>query len=173
MITLSDGRSELYQWDTGRTLTVDASCSQVHFANRVYGRSLDVDVVDGSALIPDVLLQSDSDLRVWGFVGTQGNGFTKISKIFRVNWRNKPADYVFTPPEQTTLKEIKNAVDDHENRISRLEKYGTGSGLAYEIGFGLSVSEDYVLSAEVGASSFMEIPNTKVQEIFNRAMTEV
>lgn len=53
-----------------------------------------------------------------------------------------------------------------------VRKTGGGSGLAYEIGFGLNVSEDYVLSAEVGASSFKEIPNTKVQEIFNKVMED-
>lgn len=106
MLTLNDGRSELWQWDTGRTLSVDADCSQVHFSNKVFGRSIDVDVVDGVAIIPDVLLQTDKDLNVWAFVGTAENGYTKISKTFRVNRRNKPADYVFTPVEQTTIAEI-------------------------------------------------------------------
>ena len=46
MLTLNDGRSELWQWDTGRTLSVDADCSQVHFSNKVFGRSIDVDVID-------------------------------------------------------------------------------------------------------------------------------
>lgn len=129
MLTLNDGRSELWQWDTGRKLTVDTDCSQVHFSNKVFGRSIDVDVIDGSAIIPDILLQTDKDLSVWAFVGTPENGYTKISKTLKVNRRNKPADYVFTPPEQTTLGEIlkrldkieesqdpdaiKNAVDDY------------------------------------------------------------
>ena len=129
MLTLNDGRDELWQWDTGRTLAVDADCSQVHFSNKVFGRSIDVDVVNGAAIIPDILLQTDKDLNVWAFVGTAENGYTKISKTFKVNRRNKPADYVFTPPDQTTLAElsgrldrieesqdpdaIKNAVDDY------------------------------------------------------------
>jgi hypothetical protein len=129
MLTLNDGRNELWQWDTGRKLTVDADCSQVHFSNKVFGRSIDVDVVDGTAAIPDVLLQVDNELIAWAFVGTPENGYTKISKVFKVNKRNKPADYVFTPPEQTTLGQImkrldrieesqdpdaiKNAVDDY------------------------------------------------------------
>ena len=129
MLTLNDGRADLWQWDTGRTLAVDADCSQVHFSNKVFGRSIDVDVIDGTAIIPDILLQTDKDLNVWAFVGTAENGYTKISKTFKVNRRNKPADYVFTPTEQTTLAElsgrldrieesqdpdaIKNAVDDY------------------------------------------------------------
>lgn len=115
MLTLNDGRTELWQWDTGRTLTVDAGCSQVHFSNKVFGRSIDVDVVDGAAIIPDILLQTDKDLNVWAFVGTAENGYTKISKTFKVNRRNKPADYVFTPPDQTTLSEL-------EERLGKLEE---------------------------------------------------
>lgn len=111
MMTLNDGRSELWQWDTGRTLAVDADCSQLHFSNKVFGRSIDVDVVVGVAIIPDILLQTDKDLNVWAFVGTAENGYTKISKTFKVNRRNKPADYVFTPPEQTTLEQIKEKID--------------------------------------------------------------
>lgn len=111
MLDLNDGRDELWQWDTGRTLIVDADCSQVHFSNKVFGRSIDVDVSYGVAIIPDILLQTDKDLNVWAFSGTAENGYTKISKTFKVNRRNKPADYVFTPPEQTTLEQIKQKID--------------------------------------------------------------
>ena len=106
MLTLNGGRNELWQWDTGSKLTVDADCSQVHFSNKVFGRSIDVDVVDGIAIIPDILLQTDKDLTAWAFVGTAENGYTKISNVFKVNKRNKPADYVFTPVEQMTISEI-------------------------------------------------------------------
>ena len=111
MLELNDGRSELWQWDTGRTLIVDTDCSQVHFSNKVFGRSIDVNVAYGVAIIPDVLLQTDNDLNVWAFSGTAENGYTKISKTFKVNRRNKPADYVFTPPDQTSLEEIKEKID--------------------------------------------------------------
>lgn len=114
MLTLSDGRSELWQWDTNRKLTVDAECSQVHFSNKVFGRSIDVDVVDGAAIIPDILLQDDKELSTWVFVGTPENGYTKISKVFKVNRRNKPADYVFTPTDQTTLGELVERLDKIE-----------------------------------------------------------
>ena len=115
MLTLNDGRSELWQWDTGRRVTVDADCSQVHFSNKVFGRSIDVDVIDGSGIIPDILLQTDKDLSVWSFVGTAENGYTKISKVFKVNRRNKPADYVFTPPDQTSIEEIKEKLEHLES----------------------------------------------------------
>ena len=121
MLTLNDGRSELWQWDTGRTLTVDTDCSQVHFSNKVFGRSIDVDVVDGAAIIPDILLQTDNDLNVWAFSGTAENGYTKISKTFRVNRRNKPADYVFTPVEQTTINQLKSDLANLENLLIQIQ----------------------------------------------------
>ena len=121
MLTLNDGRSELWQWDTGRTLTVDTDCSQVHFSNKVFGRSIDVNVANGAAIIPDILLQTDKDLNVWAFSGTAENGYTKISKTFKVNRRNKPADYVFTPVEQTTINQLKSDLANLENLLIQIQ----------------------------------------------------
>lgn len=118
MLTLNDGRNELWQWDTGRTISVDAECSQVHFGRNVYGRSIDVDVVDGIAKVPDVLLQVDKPITAWAFVGTHGNGYTKISKEFVVNKRNKPADYVFTQEEQIALRDVIKRLEDVEENQS-------------------------------------------------------
>lgn len=170
MLTLNDGRAELWQWDTGRTLSVDADCSQVHFSNKVFGRSIDVDVAGGVAVIPDILLQADKALNVWAFVGTAENGYTKISKTFKVNRRNRPADYVFTPTDQTSLEEIKekldylesiqdpdaikNAVDDYlkQNPPSGgiteipIATHDTIGGI--KIGDNLRISDDGVLSVE-------------------------
>lgn len=141
MLKLNDGRSELWQWDTGRKLTVDADCSQIHFSNKIFGRSIDVDVVDGVAIIPDVLLQTDNDLNAWAFVGTAENGYTKIAKEFKIHKRNKPSDYVYTPVEQVTLREV---ID----RLEELEKGGGGSGESGKDGatFIPSVSSDGVIS---------------------------
>ena len=137
MLTLQDGRTELWQWDTGRTLVVDADCSQVHFSNKVFGRSIDVDVIEGLAAIPDILLQTDNELNVWAFVGTAENGYTKISKTFKVNRRNKPSDYVFTPPEQTTLEQIKERLEYLEQNpvVPDLSNYATKDEIPDVSGF--------------------------------------
>lgn len=154
MLTLNDGRSELWQWDTGRTLAVDADCSQVHFSNKVFGRSIDVDVIDGAAIIPDVLLQTDKDLNVWAFVGTAENGYTKISKTFKVNRRNKPADYVFTPTDQLTLQTIQRQIGDlagltteaKENLVAAINEAAQSGG-----GGSISVEDDGVGNVEITA----------------------
>lgn len=51
-IILKDGRRELYQWDTGRQIQFDDSAvGQAHFANKLFGRSVDVDITDGVCLL--------------------------------------------------------------------------------------------------------------------------
>ncbi len=121
-ITLTDGRGELYQWDTGRTLTVDdATVTQAHFQNREYGRTLDVDVVDGSAIIPDVLLQKPGELRVFAFVTADDGNYTKVERVFDVTRRNKPNDYVYTPTEQKSLEQLQEQINN----------LGAGLGKAY------------------------------------------
>lgn len=119
MLELVDGRTELWQWDTSRKIKVEPNCDQLHFSNKLLGRSLDVDVVDGVATIPDVLLQTDKDITVWGYVGSADEGYTKFSKTFKVNKRNKPADYVYTPTEIYTIdqaveKALQEAKDSGE-----------------------------------------------------------
>jgi hypothetical protein len=106
MIKIKDGRTELYQWDTGSVLTVGDGIDEVHFARSPMGRSITVPVVSGEAKVEDVLLQTAGKLFVWGFVGSAEDGYTKLEREFTVRARNKPADYVFTPPEQITLSEI-------------------------------------------------------------------
>ena len=112
-MTLTDGRGELYQWDTGRTLTVDdATVTQVHYQNRAYGRTIDVDVKDGSAIIPDEILQKPGDLRVYAFSGTAESGFTKVERVFNIVRRNKPNDYMFAPTEQKSLEGLQKQIGD-------------------------------------------------------------
>ena len=112
-MTLTDGRGELYQWDTGRTLTVDdATVTQVHFQNRAYGRTIDVDVKDGTAIVPDELLQKAGELRVYAFAGTAASGYTKVERVYNIVRRNKPNDYMYTPTEQKSLEGLQNQIGD-------------------------------------------------------------
>ena len=162
MLTLNDGRSELWQWDTGRTLAVDADCSQVHFSNKVFGRSIDVDVVDGIAIIPDILLQTDKDLNVWAFVGTAENGYTKISKTFKVNRRNKPADYVFTPTDQITIQAIQSQIGDlsdltteaKDTLVAAINEAAASGGAG---SMSLRVSGDYIQYSTDGGSTWQNL----------------
>lgn len=112
-IKLADGRGELYQWDTGRKVVVDdETIKQVHYQNRFYGRTIDVDVSNGAAIIPDQLLQSFAPLVVFAWAGSAEDGYTKIEKTFEVHKRNKPAGYVFTPVDQKTLDDLQRQIGD-------------------------------------------------------------
>lgn len=110
-IKLADGRGELYQWDTGRKVVIDdESIKRVHYQNRFYGRTIDVDVSGGFAIIPDRLLQSCAPLVVFAWSGNPDDGYTKIEKTFEVNRRNKPSGYVFTPVDQKTLDDLQKQI---------------------------------------------------------------
>lgn len=127
MISLQDGRKELFQWDTNRYIVLDnqmGDVAEIHFANGVFNRSIDVKVEEGKALIPDVLLQYARPLRVWVFVGEPSDGYTKVEHVFKVNERNKPSDYVFTPTEQLSLQELIEKFEDFKDSIgNEVEEY--------------------------------------------------
>ena len=125
MISIQDGRQELFQWDTGRKLTVPKDCSQVHYSNRPFGAAITVEAYNGVADIPDELLQSGNDLYCWAFVGTAEDGYTKIEKKIKVQKKSKPHDYVYTPTQQMTLGEVVERVNKVEKQsqdvIDRIE----------------------------------------------------
>lgn len=108
-ITIADGRGALWQWDTGRRvkITDGADVKQIHYQNRCFGCSVDVDVEDdGTAIIPDKLLQDYHTLTAYAYVTDDTGAYTMVQQDFAVYKRAKPADYVFTPVEQTTIAEI-------------------------------------------------------------------
>ena len=118
MFLIEDGRKEFYQWDLNRRLiVVDGSIVEVHFCNRTDDCSLVVEVYmeNGNhyADVPNILLQTDWDIRVYGY----SLDYTKHSAVFKVNKRTKPSDYVYTETE------VKN-YDDLEERVERLETSG-------------------------------------------------
>ena len=113
MIKLADGRGSLFQWDTGRQVECDAE--QVHFSNRHYGTSIDVDVQNGKAMIPNQLLTSATPIKAWAWVKDSNGEYTKEEQIFIVAKRNKPSDYVYTPTEIKTWQDLQNQIGDLNN----------------------------------------------------------
>lgn len=109
---LLDGRAELYQWDTGRELSIDVNCDVVHFANVRFGRSIPVQVSDGKAMIPDELLRASGTLYAWCYIGTAEDGYTIQQTEYEIVQKPKPNDYVFTPTEQITLASVVAQIGD-------------------------------------------------------------
>ena len=113
MLTLNDGRKELYQWDTGRAATVDIDCDIVHFANLKYGESLAVEVKGGEVSVPNKLLMSGEPIYCWAFVKDESGTYTKKEQALAVTKRAKPSDYVYTETEVITIKTaVENALEE-------------------------------------------------------------
>jgi len=112
MFQLLDGRTELYQWDINRKVSVsDPTVSEVHFCNKTDSCSLVVTVKSGVANIPNILLQTDFPIRVYAYCG---EGYTKVEKVFKVHSRTKPSDYVYTETEVKNYNALVKRIDDIE-----------------------------------------------------------
>lgn len=123
-ITLDDGRTELWQWDTGRKIVVDDnSVSEVHYSKYSSNRAITRAVTDGKAEIPDFLLQDAHAITVYAYSGSIENGYTKAEKTFNILKKPKPAVYVATAADQAILAKLKSDVDELKsisNRISSI-----------------------------------------------------
>lgn len=107
-ITIADGRGALWQWDTGRRLRVGSGVEQIHYQNKCFGCSVDVDVgADGTAIIPDELLQDCHTLTAYAYVTDDTGGYTKVQVDFAVHKRARPSDYVYTPTEHAGFDRLR------------------------------------------------------------------
>lgn len=114
-ITIADGRGALWQWDTGRRvkITDGDGVKQVHYQNRCFGHSVDVDVgTDGTAIIPDELLQDWHPLTAYAYATDDAGGYTKVQVDFAVHRRARPADYVYTPTEHAGFDRLRAEIGD-------------------------------------------------------------
>ena len=171
-ITIADGRGALWQWDTGRRVRVDdSSVKQVHYQNKCFGRSVDVDVGDdGTAIIPDELLQDWHPLTAYAYVTDDAGGYTKVQQDFAVHKRARPADYVYTPTEHAGFDRLRAEIGDlddltTENKstivaaINEVARSG-GGGTKYQIGNGL-ILDAKTNTLAVDTADAVERDNTK------------
>lgn len=172
-ITIADGRGALWQWDTGRKVKiVDAvAVKQIHYQNRCFGRSVDVDVgTDGTAIIPDELLQDWHPLTAYAYVTDDVGGYTKVQVDFAVHKRAKPADYVYTPTEHAGFDRLRAEIGDLADltteakdtlvaAINEAARTG-GGGTKYQIGNGLKL-DTKTNTLAVDTADAVERDNTK------------
>lgn len=150
-ITIADGRGALWQWDTGRRLRVGSGVEQIHYQNRVLGGTIDVDVgADGTAIIPDELLQDFHALTAYAYVTDDTGAYTMVQQDFIVHKRAKPAGYAYTPTEQLTLQTIQRQIGDladltteaKENLVAAINEVArTGGGAG---SMDLRVADGYI-----------------------------
>lgn len=112
-ITLDDGRTELWQWDTGRKIVVDdKSVSEVHYSKYSSTQAITREVIDGKAEIPNFLLQDTHAVTAYAYSGSIENGYTMAEKTFNVVKKPKPANYVETEEDKAILAKLKAAIGD-------------------------------------------------------------
>lgn len=160
-ITIADGRGALWQWDTGRRLRVGSGVEQIHYQNRALGGSVDVDVgTDGTAIIPDELLQDWHTLTAYAYVTDDTGAYTMVQQDFIVHKRAKPAGYVYTPTDQMTLQTIQRQIGDladltteaKENLVAAINEVARMGGR-----MSLRVADGYVQYSTDGGSTWQNL----------------
>lgn len=111
---IEDGREKFYQWDLNRRILVeDDSITQVHFANAATTTAYVVSVSAGMANVPNIILQQNFDIKVYGY----DKEFTKFEKTFEVEKRSKPQDYVYTETEILNYETLANEIKEVKENI--------------------------------------------------------
>ena len=109
MFKILDGRKSFYQWDINRKIIInDETIKEVHFCNHQSECSLVVEVNDGVANVPNIMLQTNNCINVYAYDGES----TRHSKTFLVKARSKPEDYVYTETEIKNYDSLKKYIDD-------------------------------------------------------------
>lgn len=172
-ITIADGRGALWQWDTGRRVKIidGVGVKQIHYQNRCFGCSVDVDVEDdGTAIIPDELLQDYHRLTAYAYVTDDTGAYTMVQQDFAVYKRAKPADYVYTPTEHAGFDRLQRQIGDladltteaKTNLVEAINEAARsgGGGTKYQIGNGL-ILDAKTNTLAVNTANAVEQDNTK------------
>ncbi len=101
MITLKNGRDELFQWDIGQRilLTDETLPHEVHFRNTNSTKALVVLMQGNEAPIPNILLQEPYPIEVLLYYEDLDESYTIKRKTFTVIPRPQPEDYVYIETE--------------------------------------------------------------------------
>lgn len=162
-ITIADRRGALWQWDTGRRLRVGSGVDQIHYQNRALGCSVDVDVgADGTAIIPDELLQDCHTLTAYVYVTDDTGAYTMEQQDFIVHKRAKPAGYVYTPTDQMTLQMIQRQIGDladltteaKENLVAAINEAAASGGAG---SMALRVADGYIQYSTDSGSTWQNL----------------
>ena len=154
---IEDGREKFYQWDLNRRILVeDDSITQVHFANAATPTAYVVSVSNGMANVPNIILQQNFDIKVYGY----DKEFTKFEKTFEVEKRSKPQDYVYTETEILNYETLANEIKAvKENIGTSIQDYLKENPVSVDL-------SDYAKKADIPSIAGLateEYVNNKVQ----------
>lgn len=154
---IEDGREKFYQWDLNRRILVeDDSITQVHFANAATTTAYVVSVSAGMANVPNIILQQNFDIKVYGY----DKEFTKFEKTFEVEKRSKPQDYVYTETEILNYETLANEIKEvKENLGTSIQDYLKENPISVDL-------SDYAKKEDIPSTAGLateEYVNNKVQ----------
>ena len=122
MFKILNGREHFWQWDINQKLLVeDATIKEVHFCNRTENCSLVVEVKNGVADVPNILLQNAWTIRVYAFCGE----CTRVEEHFKVRARSKPSEYVYTETEVKNYEDLRQEIEWLKENGFNLDGYAT------------------------------------------------
>lgn len=94
---------QLNQWDVGRSVSVsDSNATHIHFANQGDSKAVIIKITDGSAKIPDYLLQTGKSVIAYAVL----DGVTLESKSFPVRKRERPENYIYEEDQRNYIYEL-------------------------------------------------------------------
>lgn len=173
-ITLDDGRTELWQWDTGRKIVVDdKSVSEVHYSKYSSTQAITREVINGKAEIPNFLLQDTHAVTVYAYSGSMENGCTMAEKTFNVVKKPKPANYVETEEDKAILAKLKAEIGDlselqtevKDNLVAAINEASSSNKYAPESIAGYGVK--YIAEGYIGENNEF-ICTTSSEEVIRR-----
>lgn len=117
MFKLLDNRNYVYQWDTNVVVSIDdPRVKEAHFCNRTSDCSLVVEVKDGLANVPNIILQQNYDIKIFAFDGKA----TLFEQTIKVVGRTMPADYIYTETELVRYEDLNLRIDAIEEEIESI-----------------------------------------------------
>ena len=102
---------QLSQWDVGRVVSIsNSNATHIHFANQGDSKAVIIEIKDGSAKVPDYLLQTGKTVIAYAVY----NGVTLESKSFAVRKREKPESYVYEDDQRNYIYKL---ITDAESAV--------------------------------------------------------
>lgn len=124
-IKLSDGRANLWQWDTGRYVSVDTAAHEVHFSREGARSSHTVQIEDGKAKVPDHMLVMAGKLITYVVEEDDTGEMTVFKQLFDVQRRPKPSDYIYTEQDIKRWEALEKRLSSAEESIEKIVEAGS------------------------------------------------
>ena len=117
---------QLSQWDVGRIVSIsDSNATHIHFANQGDSKAVIIEIENGSAKIPDYLLQTGKTVIAYAVY----DGVTLESRSFSVRKRERPENYVYEDDQRNYIYKL---ISDVETAVANANLAAEGANLASE-----------------------------------------